>query len=180
MTLRKIARLGHPVLLARAEPVADPKDPSITTLVADMLETMRDARGIGLAAPQVYAGVRVIVACDARDRAGIDAAPLRVLINPELTPLGDERTTEIEGCLSIPELRGAVTRWRRVGWRALDADGRAIEGEADGLYARILQHEVDHLDGILYPMRLSDPSHLALLSELSHLQRRLDAGAPHP
>ena len=176
MTLRKIARLGHPVLLARAEPVADPTAPATRALIADMLETVRDAGGIGLAAPQVYAGVRVIVAYDMRDRVELDTAPLRVLINPELEPLGSEQTTEIEGCLSIPELRGAVTRWRSVGWRALDQDGHAIEGEAEALFARVLQHEVDHLDGILYPMRLSDPSLLAVASEVGHLQERLKAG----
>src|SRR5918912_2239134 len=110
MTLRKIARLGQPVLLNRAVPVDDPGRPDIQTLVDDMLETMVDAEGIGLAAPQVYVGLRVIVAMELHDRSEVGTAPVRTLINPELRPLGDETEMAYEGCLSIPELRGIVPR----------------------------------------------------------------------
>ena len=87
--------------------------------------------------------------------------------------VSDSQEDGLEGCLSIPELRGIVPRWRKVGWRALDPDGRLVEGEAEGLFARILQHEVDHLDGILFPMRMTELSALALTSEAHHLQARL-------
>ena len=173
MTLRKIARLGQPMLLNRAVPVDDPGRPEIQTLVDDMLETMADAEGIGLAAPQVYVGLRVIVAMDLRDRSEAASAPVRVLLNPELEPLGEETEMAYEGCLSIPELRGLVPRARRVGYRGLDRDGRPVEGEAEGLFARVLQHEVDHLDGVLFTMRMRDLRHLAFTSELRHLDRWL-------
>ena len=173
MTLRKIARLGQPVLLNRAVPVDDPGRPEIQTLVDDMLETMADAEGIGLAAPQVYVGLRVIVAMELRDRSEVATASLRVLVNPELHPLGDETEMAYEGCLSIPELRGLVPRARRVAYRGLDRNGRPVEGEAEGLFARVLQHEVDHLDGVLFPMRMRDLRHLAFTSEMRHHGRWL-------
>jgi peptide deformylase len=173
MTLRKIARLGQPVLLNRAVPVDDPGRPDIQILIDDMLETMVDAEGIGLAAPQVYVGLRVIVAMELRDRTEAGTAPVRVLVNPELQPLGDETEMAYEGCLSIPELRGIVPRARRVGYRGLDRQGRAVEGEAEGLFARVLQHEVDHLDGVLFPMRMRDLRHLAFTSEMRHHGRWL-------
>ena len=169
MTLRKIARLGHPVLLTRAEPVGDPTAADIQALIDDMLETMADAEGIGLAAPQVHAGLRVIVAMEIADRSRQAEAPVRVLINPELEPLDAAMENGFEGCLSIPGLRGMVPRHRRVAFRALDRRGREIGGEADGLFARVLQHEVDHLDGVLYPMRMIDLRHLAFTSEVRHL-----------
>ncbi len=175
MTLRKIARLGHPVLLGKAAPVEDVADPGLQLLIDDMLETMADAEGIGLAAPQVYVASRVILAQEMRDRGEAAGAPVRVLINPELEPLGQEVVTGYEGCLSIPDLRGLVPRWQRVGWRALDRDGRRIEGEAQGLFARVLQHEVDHLDGIVYPMRMRDLRQLAFTCEMHHLEDWLRA-----
>lgn len=173
MTLRKIALMGHPVLLGKAGLVGDPGHPEIQALIDDMLETMDDAGGIGLAAPQVYVGLRLIVAREIRSRADVAEgapAPVRILANPELVPLGDETEAAFEGCLSIPELRGLVPRHRRVGYRGLDRDGRPVEGEADGLFARVLQHEVDHLDGVLYLARMPDLRHLAFASELRQLE----------
>ena len=175
MTLRKIARLGHPVLLTRAEPVEDPSAADIQALIDDMLETMADAEGIGLAAPQVHAGLRVIVAMEIADRSRQAEAPVRVLINPELEPLDAAMENGFEGCHSIPGLRGMVPRHRRVAFRALDRQGREIGGEADGLFARVLQHEVDHLDGVLYPMRMIDLRHLAFTSEVRHLSSWIEA-----
>jgi peptide deformylase len=139
-----------------------------------MLETMADAGGIGLAAPQVYAGQRIILAMELADRAERGAAKVHVLVNPELTTLGEEIELGFEGCLSIPDLRGLVPRHGRVGYTALDRRGRRVAGEAHGLFARILQHEVDHLDGILYPMRMTDLRHLAFTSELPHLSAWLE------
>jgi peptide deformylase len=170
MTLRKIARLGHPVLLARAEPIDDPTTAEIRRLIEDMLDTMRDARGIGLAAPQVHESLRLIVVQEpAVGEDGSRAAPI-VLVNPVLSPIGDERAEAFEGCLSIPELRGLVPRWQCVAWSGLDPEGRPIQGVAEGLLARVLQHEVDHLDGILYPMRMTDLRQLAFDRELELLQ----------
>jgi peptide deformylase len=168
MTLRKLARMGHPVLLRVAEPVSAPGAPEVQALIDDMLQTMADAEGIGLAAPQVYAGLRLILATEIAERGQSAAAPVRVLINPELEPVGEEMESAFEGCLSIPELRGLVPRWRSVAYRAVDREGQPVAGTADGLFARILQHEVDHLDGILFPMRMRDLRHLTFTSELQH------------
>ncbi|MEK0084582.1 peptide deformylase [Benzoatithermus flavus] len=176
MTLRKIARLGQPVLLTRAEPVLEVDRPELQTLIEDMLETMADADGIGLAAPQVHESVRVITALEILDRSERGSARAHVLINPELTPLGEERELAFEGCLSIPDLRGLVPRWRRVAYRALDRHGAPVAGEAEGLFARVLQHEVDHLDGILYPMRMTDLRALAFTDEVPHLSEWLERG----
>jgi peptide deformylase len=169
MTLRKIARLGHPVLLGRAEQVDSVTTAEVQRLIEDLLETMADAAGIGLAAPQVYAPLRLIVAMELADRSERADAQVRVLVNPELTLVGEDVDLAFEGCLSIPRLRGRVPRHRRVTYRALDRTGQPIAGEAEGLFARILQHEVDHLDGILYPMRMPDLRHLAFAEEMPHL-----------
>lgn len=169
MTLRKIARLGHPVLLGRAAAIDDPTLPEIRRLATDMIETMRDSRGIGIAAPQVHEGVRLIIAQPPPIEGDGPAEPM-VLVNPELTPLGDAQDEAFEGCLSIPELRGLVPRWSRVAWRALDGNGVQTEGIAEGLLARILQHEVDHLDGVLFPMRMTDLRQLAFERELELLK----------
>jgi peptide deformylase len=170
MTLRKIALLGHPVLLRPAGVVPDPTAPAIRSLIDDMRETLADARGLGLAAPQVYAGLRVILAHVPDKDGAVDrsAEPL-VLVNSRLTPVGPATSMAFEGCLSIPGLRGLVPRHATVGLQAMDARGRLVEREAEGLFARILQHEVDHLDGILYTHRLVDPRHLAFDGEVAAL-----------
>jgi peptide deformylase len=169
MAILKIARMGHPVLTRRAAPVADPVAESLQRLIDDMAETLRDAEGIGLAAPQVHRSLRLILFLDVEER-GKDAgrAPI-VLINPEIEPLDDARAPDWEGCLSIPGLRGIVPRYARIGYRGLAPDGRIIEREASGLHARVVQHEVDHLDGILFPMRMPDLRQLAFESELKHV-----------
>jgi peptide deformylase len=172
MTVRDIALIGQPVLLTPSVAVEDPLAPEVQLLIDDMLETMRHADGIGLAAPQVGVGRRVVVAMELATRDERREAPVQVLINPELVPIAgasEEPAMAFEGCLSIPDLRGLVPRHRRVGYRALDRHGRPMTGEAEGLFARVLQHEVDHLDGILFPMRMTDLRHLALTSELPHL-----------
>lgn len=178
MTLRKIALLGQPVLLRRAAEVDDVTAAPVRALIQDMRETLADARGLGLAAPQVYAGLRLILAHEPAADGTVDRGgePL-ILINPSLTPLGDEITADFEGCLSIPGLRGLVPRHRRVGLKALDAQGRPVEREATDLFARILQHEVDHLDGVLYTLRLADPRHLAFESEAGALIAHLASTA---
>ncbi|MDB5413494.1 MAG: peptide deformylase [Rubritepida sp.] len=161
MAILKIARMGHPVLLGRAAEVADPTSPEMRRLVADMAETLADAGGIGLAAPQVYQPLRLFL--------WRDGAELHVLFNPELVPLGPETELGWEGCLSIPGLRGRVTRAARVAWRGFDQEGRAVSGEASGISARVLQHENDHLNGVFYLMRMEDLSLLGFTEELARL-----------
>ncbi|MBB5689086.1 peptide deformylase [Roseomonas alkaliterrae] len=168
MAILKIARMGHPILLGVAEPVADPTAPEIRRLVADMAETMEDAGGVGLAAPQVHVPLRIFVW-----RTG--AGGVSALINPEIEPVGEETETAWEGCLSIPGLRGAVRRAARLRFRGLDIAGNAIEGEASGLVARVMQHETDHLDGILYPMRMEDLSQFGFNEELARAAARAAA-----
>ncbi len=169
MAILKIARMGHPVLLQRAEPVADPRDPAIARLIADMVETMEDAQGAGLAAPQVHVPLRLFVYRVPEHRAGPDDPPrdTAVLINPTIEPVGDETAVAWEGCLSIPGLRGAVPRPAQVRFRGLDRDGREVEGLASGFHAVVLQHEHDHLDGVLYPTRMTDLGKLGFVEELA-------------
>ena len=173
MAILKIARMGHPVLLQRCEPVPDPGAPEIRRLVADMMETMEDAPGVGLAAPQVYVPLRLFVFRVPGERREDDPDDLpvgnSVLINPELTLLSDERVLNWEGCLSIPGLRAGVPRSPRVRYRGVDCDGNVVEREVSGFHARIVQHEYDHLDGILYTMRMTDFRLFGFNEELSRL-----------
>ena len=154
MSILKIARMGHPVLQGIAAPVADVTAPEIQRLIDDMIETMADADGAGLAAPQVYVPLRLLVFRVPAARG--EAVPLTVLANPEIEPLDDGVQTGYEGCLSLPGLTGAVPRFTRLRYRGLGRDGAVIEREVEGFHARVVQHEFDHLDGILYPMRMPD------------------------
>jgi len=162
MAILKIARMGHPVLKAQAEPVAEPKAQEIQQLVRDMVETLEDVGGIGLAAPQVHVSKRVVIFYvpgerqEAANGEPAEDVPLTVLINPEIEPLSEERVVGVEACLSVPGLAGPVPRWSHIRYRALDLHGRMFEREAKGYHARVVQHECDHLDGILYPMRVED------------------------
>jgi peptide deformylase len=170
MALLKIARMGHPVLRAKAAPVEDPAAPWVRRLVEDMLETMEDAGGTGIAAPQVHAPHRVVLFQVAGERIsdlpGDGEQELIVLINPVVELLGDEMALGWEGCLSVPGLRGVVPRHLRIRYRGLGLDGETIEREAAGFHARVVQHECDHLDGILYPQRMTDHRLLVYLEEL--------------
>jgi peptide deformylase len=173
MAILKIARMGHPVLRRAADPVEDPTAPEIRQLVHDMLETMEDADGAGLAAPQVHVPLRVVVFHVPRSRlaeneaADPESGKVHVLINPVLEPIGDDKDLGWEGCLSVPGLRGVVPRWRRLRYRAVDLDGKPIDHTVEGFHARVVQHECDHLDGILYPMRMPDLSLLGFEEEMS-------------
>ena len=177
MAILKIARMGHPVLRRAADGVADPRAPEIKRLVEDMLETLADIGGLGLAAPQVHVPKRVVIFEVPARRArgdgegdGDDAAavPMTVLVNPEIEPLSEERALGWEACLSVPGLTGAVPRYTHIRYRGLTPAGARIEREARGFHARVVQHECDHLDGILYPMRMTDLSLLAFEEELRH------------
>ena len=172
MALLKIARMGNPVLRAPAAAVEDPTAPWVRRLVDDMIETMEDAGGTGLAAPQVHEPWRIVVFFVSAERLtempGDVAQDLTVLVNPVVELLGRERALGWEGCLSVPGLRGVVPRHLRIRYRAIGLDGKTIEREAEGFHARVVQHECDHLDGILYPQRVTD---LRLLVFLEELQR---------
>jgi peptide deformylase len=171
MAILKIARMGHPILLQHAEPVTDPGAPEMRRLVADMIETMEDATGAGLAAPQVHVPLRIFVFRVSPERAGGDPDDVpvgnTVLINPEIELLTTERVLRWEGCLSIPGLRAAVPRAPRIRYRGVDCDGRLIAREVGGFHAGVVQHEYDHLDGILYPMRMTDFSLFGFTEELA-------------
>jgi peptide deformylase len=174
MSILKIARMGHPVLLRKCEPVADPGAPEIRRLAADMIETMEDAPGVGLAAPQVYQPLRLFVFRVPGGRASRDPLDTEtattVLINPTVELIGDERVLGWEGCLSIPDLRAAVPRAARIRYRGVDCDGNVIEREASGFHARVVQHEYDHLDGILYTMRMTDFRYFGFTEELNRAE----------
>ena len=177
MAILKIARMGHPVLATPARAVTDPRHPEIRRLVNDMVETMIDANGAGLAAPQVHVPLRIVVfqAPGERSDPGLSeaerydhTAPLTVLINPEVAVLSPETEGGWEGCLSVPGLRGWVDRPAHIRYRGFGLDGQAITREARGFHARVVQHEVDHLDGRLYPSRMGDLSKLIFESEIRH------------
>jgi peptide deformylase len=170
MAILKIARMGHPVLRYSAEAVSDPTAPEIKGLVGDMMDTLVDAEGAGLAAPQVHVPLRVVIFQVPEDRelAEGEAVPLTVLVNPTITPLDDAQDEDWEACLSVPGLTGLVPRWTSIRYTGVTLDGETIERTAEGFHARVVQHEFDHLDGILYPSRMSDLSSLMFREELRH------------
>ena len=155
MSILKIAKLGHPVLLRKSAEIDKFSTESLKKIVYDMSETMIDYNGIGLAAPQVHLSKRVLIFRnpDLEEKDKIQITPL---INPVFEPLGDDKEDDWEGCLSIPGMQGLVRRYKKIKYYGLDLDGNKIENEVDGLHARVVQHEIDHLDGILYTDRLAD------------------------
>ena len=164
MSILKVARLGHPVLRApaRSIEVSELMNETTQRLIDDMLETMREYQGIGLAAPQVHVGIRLFV-------AGVDdpdgGMPPVVMVNPEIMPIGDLTEDDWEGCLSIPDIRGMVPRRGEIRVRSLDRDGREHTMTASGFPARVIQHETDHLDGLLFLDRMTSFESLTYLSE---------------
>ena len=198
MAILKIARMGHPVLNRAADRVEDPTAPEIHRLIADMVDTLADAGGIGLAAPQVHMPKRVVIFAISESRArdesektreaaeqegeeedgkagAVEAVPMTVLINPEIEALGEVMATGVEGCLSLPDMIGMVPRYRHIRYKALAPDGSVIEREASGYHARVVQHECDHLDGILYPQRMEDLSTLGYTDEMDRDELPLGA-----
>ncbi|MGE5245531.1 MAG: peptide deformylase [Betaproteobacteria bacterium] len=166
MSILKVARMGHPVLRqkTRALDRAEIASPAIQQLIDDLLETMAEYHGAGLAAPQVHVGLRLFVAAL---EAGEEESESRllVLINPEITPVGQETVEDWEGCLSIPDIRGRVPRAREIKARGLDRRGKRIEIGAHDFAARVIQHEADHLDGILFFDRMRSFESLTFLDE---------------
>ena len=168
--------MGNPILHRKAEPVADPTAPDVGRLVAAMIETMEDADGTGLAAPQVHMPWRIVVykvmaaraeaEADGDEEGGAEAVPTTAMVNPVVEPLGEETNVGFEACLSVPEMAGPVRRFNRVRVTYQTLDGETVARAADGFHARVIQHECDHLDGILYPMRIEDMSRFGFVDEL--------------
>jgi peptide deformylase len=158
MAIRDVLKMGDPRLLAISEPVAAFGTPELEGLLADMRDTMQHLNGAGLAAPQIGVLARVVIfGVDANPRyPDAEPVPYTVLINPELTPLGEDIEEGWEGCLSVPGMRGLVPRHRHLRYTGLDAQGQPIDRTVSDFHARVVQHEVDHLDGILYPLRIRD------------------------
>jgi peptide deformylase len=174
MSILKVARMGHPVLRAKAKPV-DPDDirsPRIQQLIDDMFHTMKEYQGVGLAAPQVHESLRLFVAGFAPAREDDEGGrsggvPMMALINPDITPVGEATEEDWEGCLSIPDIRGRVPRSRQIVVQAYDRRGKRIELRASGFTARVIQHETDHLNGVLFFDRMRDFQTLTFLDEFS-------------
>lgn len=169
MSIRKLLRMGHPCLQQPAQPITAFDTSELHALVSDLLDTMAAAQGAGLAAPQIDVGLAVVVfGFDSNPRyPAAEPVPRTVLVNPLIEPLGDLQESAWEGCLSLPGLRGLVPRWTRIRYRGFDASGVPIEREACGFHARVVQHECDHLNGILYPQRMTDLSQFGFVEELS-------------
>ncbi|MDP6707175.1 MAG: peptide deformylase [Alphaproteobacteria bacterium] len=187
MAIRKIARMGNPILYRVAEPIADPCDPEVARLARDMQDTLADIGGSGIAAPQVFESRRLVV-CNSRElvnRAGYrpvegasggEGEQWVVMVNPELTMLTEETGFGWERCLSIPGMHGKVPRHQKIRCSYQTLDGETVTHEAEGPLAVVLQHECDHLDGVLYPMRMADISKLEFDAEPGHLARDIAEG----
>ncbi len=158
MPIREVIRMGDPRLLARAREVEAFDTPELHALVMDLEDTMRAMQGAGIAAPQIAVGLRVVIFGGFRSARYPDAEeiPYTVLVNPVLEPLSDETEDGWEGCLSVPGMRGLVPRFRQLRYTGFDAFGRRVDRTVADFHARVVQHECDHLDGILYPMRIRD------------------------
>ena len=168
MTVHTILRMGDPRLLDVAKPVDDVDAPEIRELIRDMFDTMQSAGGVGLAAPQIGVGLQVVIFGFEKSERYPDAPPVpqTILINPVITPLSDQEELGWEGCLSVPGLRGEVPRYKRIRYQGIDEQGNVIDRMAEGFHARVVQHECDHLVGMLYPMRMRDMSRFGFTDEL--------------
>lgn len=168
MSVRTVLRMGDARLQREAEPVRDFGDETLAALLRDMLDTMEALHGVGLAAPQIGVGLRVVIfGMQASPRyPEVSEVPYTVLINPVITPLGQQREEGWEGCLSLPGLRGVVSRFQHIRYQGYDQYGALIDRTVSGFHARVVQHECDHLDGILYPMRMTDMGRFGYTAEL--------------
>jgi len=160
MAVKSILRMGDPRLLEKAQPVTNISDPAIHSLIQDMFDTMGAAGGVGLAAPQIGVGLQLVIFGFDKSERYPDAPPVpqTILINPMITPLTDEEELGWEGCLSVPGLRGEVPRFKQIRYQGINETGREIDRSVEGFHARVVQHECDHLIGMLYPMRMRDMS----------------------
>jgi peptide deformylase len=168
MAIREVLRMGHPALREKAKPVDKFGTPELRALLEDMKETMAAKDGAGLAAPQIGVSQRVVIfGVDHNPRyPNAEPVPFTVLVNPKLVMLTREIEEDWEGCLSVPGMRGIVPRYTRLRYSGFDIEGNPIEREAEGFHARVVQHECDHLDGILYPQRMTDMTRFGFNEEL--------------
>ncbi len=168
MSVRDILKMGDPRLLQQAEPITRFGTPDLDALIEDMFDTMHAVNGAGLAAPQIGVNLQLVIFGFKQNTRYPDAPPVpeTVLINPVLTPLSDQIEEDWEGCLSVPGLRGVVPRWTRLHYQGVDQYGKVISRDAEGFHARVVQHECDHLAGILYPMRIEDFSRFGYVDVL--------------
>lgn len=171
MAVRPVLKMGDPRLWQIAQPVTAFATPELYALIADMEETMQQMEGVGLAAPQIGVDWRVVIfgfSDDAQDSdvSEDERVPYTILINPSLTPLSKEQEDGWEGCLSVPGLRGEVRRWAKLRYSGFDPQGQVIEREVSGFHARVVQHECDHLDGVLYPARIKDFTRFGFTDEI--------------
>lgn len=164
MTVRNIIRMGHPTLRKVSQPVTDPTLPENLQILTDMVDTLEHVNGAGLAAPQINVPIRMVIFHVPAMRTE-EPLPMTVLVNPVIEPLDDEQDEDWEGCLSVPGLRGLVPRYSNIRYSGYGIDGQRIERQASGFHARVVQHECDHLDGILYPQRMVDLRWLVYESE---------------
>jgi len=169
MAVRQVLRMGHPTLLKVAQPVTEFNTAALDRLIADMFDTMAEEDGVGLAAPQIGESVRIVIfGFEHSERyPDVEPIPITVLINPEIEFLGTEMQASWEGCLSVPGMRGQVSRYQRIRYRGFDQAGNAVDRTVQDFHARVVQHEVDHLDGILYPQRIEDLSQFGFIEELA-------------
>lgn len=170
MAIRQVLRMGHPLLAQVAKPVADVREPAVAMLLEDMFDTMAACSGAGLAAPQIGVSVRVVVFGVSHNPrySQAETVPRTVLINPVIEVLDATPEDGWEGCLSVPGLRGQVPRPRAIRYHGFDERGHLIEREATGFHARVVQHECDHLDGVLYPQRMRDMRQFGFEPEILH------------
>ncbi|MCV2349252.1 peptide deformylase [Paucibacter sp. Y2R2-4] len=168
MAVHEILKMGDPRLLRVAQPVTEFGTPALKALIADMFETMKAANGAGLAAPQIGVDLQLVIFGFQSNERYPEAPPVppTILINPLVTPLSDQQVEGWEGCLSVPGLRGVVDRFERIRYSGFDEMGQLFEREAEGFHARVVQHECDHLQGLLYPMRIKDFSRFGYTSVL--------------
>ena len=166
MSILKIARMGHPVLRKKSEEISDPQSEYVKYLVEDMLETLEDIQGLGLAAPQVHVSKKLVIFYSQPEEAETSEMELNILINPKIEPIGDDIDYDWEGCLSVPGLRGLVPRHRKIRYKGLNEKGKKIDKIVEGLHARVVQHECDHLEGIIYVQRMDNLEDLVFESEM--------------
>tara|TARA_B110000116_G_C16682012_1_gene511158 strand:- start:521 stop:1063 length:543 start_codon:yes stop_codon:yes gene_type:complete len=171
MSILKISRLGHPILLQKCNPVKDITGDITKKIINDMSETMIDAKGIGLAAPQVHINKQIIIFKDP-DKENENEIKITVLINPKIEKIDDETDNNWEGCLSIPGMLGLVKRFSRIRYQGYDMQGSIIKKEVEGLHARVVQHEYDHLMGVLYISRLAHKNAYGFTDEIEEYWKR--------
>lgn len=169
MATREILKMGHPTLLEVAKPLEKFNTSELDSIIEDMIDTMKENDGAGLAAPQIGLSMQLVIfGFDSNERyPEADQVPFTVLINPVITPIGDEEEDGWEGCLSVPGLMGVVPRFKKIRYQGKDQHGNDIDREVDGFHARVVQHECDHLIGKLYPMRIRDFSQFGYLDTLT-------------